>query len=261
MHSQEFIKTKKVKSRKKRFVVAGCVLAVFLCLLGTFLYFFYWSPTLRVSEFLINGTKDTEKVQTAILNYFEKTKSFLSPASDRIVFWISRNGEIQSPSFLPSASLIRLTSDFTQKRVTVDITPRVMSGVWCAANQCFVFDANGILFQESPDVSGSLILKIRDENNTPVSLGSSVLSQEEFESMKRAIASLQKNNIPISEIVIQNRELKEWSTIAPNGFSVKFSFNTIPDDLDSVFKGVFERTSMDKLTYIDLRVQNRVYFK
>lgn len=261
MRDQVFIKTSKRESKRKRLYIISIICLVFLCIIGVFVYFFYWSSALQVVEFSVNGVNNTEETREAVLGYFDGIKSFFSPAHDRIVFWMFHDGEIQSPSFLPSASSIRLTSNFNERKVIIDVVLRVMSGVWCTANRCFVFDKNGVLFDQSPDVSGSLILKIRDENNTPVSLGNSVLSQEEFQSMKQAIESVERNKIPISEIVIQNRELKEWATVAPNGFSVRFSFDAIPEDLDSVFKGIFERTQLEKLTYIDLRVPNRVYFK
>lgn len=262
MREQVFIKTDKSGIRKKYYYGVGIIIGIVVVAVGVGMYFYYWSPTLRIGEFSIVGTNSKEEAKTAIINYFDSSRSFFSPAADRIVFWMQYNEEfIQSPTFLPYAASIKLTSNIAEKKVTAEITPRVMSGVWCTSEKCFVFDDNGIVFAEAPDVSGSLILKIRDENNTPVLLGNSVLSGEEFKSIKKAIQSIQKNKIPISEVLIQNVELKEWATIAPNGFSIKFSFNSIPDDLDSVFSGIFERTSIGKLTYIDLRVPNRVYFK
>ncbi|MFA5870581.1 MAG: hypothetical protein WC842_01670 [Candidatus Paceibacterota bacterium] len=261
MKEQVFIKTDKSGARKKYYYGAGIIIGI-VVVAAVGMYFYYWSPMLRIGEFSIIGANSKEEAKIAIINYFDSSRSFFSPAADRIVFWMQYNEEfIQSPPFLPYASSIKLTSNIAEKKVTAEIIPRVMSGVWCISEKCFVFDDNGIVFAEAPDVSGSLILKIRDENNTPVSLGRSVLSGEEFSSIKKAILSIQKNKIPISEVLIQNMELKEWATVAPNGFSIKFSFNSIPDDLDSVFKGIFERTNIDKLTYIDLRVPNRVYFK
>lgn len=262
MKEQVFIKTDKSGARKKYYYGALIVVGIFVVTIGVGIYFYYWSPTLKIGEFSIVGTNSEDETRTAITNYFNSSKSFLSPATDRIVFWTQHNEElIQSPSFLPYAASIRLVSNFSEKKVVAEITPRVMSGVWCVTEKCYVFDDNGILFSESPNVSGSIILKIRDENNNPVFLGNAVLSREEFDSIKRAIQSVQRNKIPISEVLIQNVELKEWATVAPNGFSIKFSFNSIPEDLDSVFSGIFERTSIEKLSYIDLRVPNRVYFK
>jgi cell division septal protein FtsQ len=262
MKEQVFIKTDKSGAKRRYLYSIGIIAGIVFIFIGIGAYFYYWSPLLQIREFSIIGTTSEDETRTAIVNYFNSSRSFFSPATDRIVFWMQHNEEfIQSPSFLPYAASIKLTSNISEKKVTAEITPRVMSGVWCANEKCFVFDDNGVVFSEAPDVSGSLILKIRDENNTPVSLGRAVLSGEEFNSIKKAIQSIQKNKIPISEVLIQNMELKEWATVAPNGFSIKFSFNSIPDDLDSVFKGIFERTNIDKLTYIDLRVPNRVYFK
>jgi len=262
MKEQVFVKTDRSGARKKYYYGAGIIIGIIVITFSVGMYFYYWSPTLRIGEFLIVGTNSKEEAKTAIVNYFNSSRSFFSPATDRIVFWAQHNDEsISSPSFLPYVASIKLASDFSEKKVIAEITPRVMSGIWCISDQCYAFDDNGVVFSEAPDVSGSLILKIKDENNTPVTLGSTVLSSEEFTSIKRAIKDIQENKIPISEIVIQNMELKEWSTVAPNGFSIKFSFNSIPEDLDSVFKGILERTSIERLTYIDLRVPNRVYFK
>ncbi|TSC52235.1 MAG: hypothetical protein LiPW41_446 [Parcubacteria group bacterium LiPW_41] len=262
MKEQVFIKTDKSGVRRKYYYGALIIVGIIIIAIGASTYFYYWSPTLQVGEFSVVGTNSKEEAKVAIVNYFNSSRSFFSPATDRIVFWTQHNEElIQSPSFLPYASSIKLVSNFSEKKVTAEITPRVMSGVWCITEKCYVFDDNGILFSESPNVSGSIILKIRDENNNPVSLGNAVLSQDEFNSIKKAIQSVQRNKIPISEVLIQNVELKEWATVAPNGFSIKFSFNSIPEDLDSVFQGILERTSIEKLSYIDLRVPNRVYFK
>jgi|GEM_PF-1765660 len=262
MKEQVFVKTDKSGAKRKYLYGIGIIVGIIIILIGVCIYFYYWSPLLQVREFSIVGTTSKDEAKIAIINYFDSSRSFFSPTTDRIVFWAQHSEEfIQSPPFLPYAASIKLTSDIVGKKVTAEIIPRTMSGVWCASEKCFVFDGGGIVFAEAPDVSGSLILKIRDENNIPVALGNSVLSMNEFESMKKAIQSIQKNKIPISEVLIQNMELKEWATVAPNGFSIKFSFNSIPDDLDSIFKGIFERTSVNRLTYIDLRVQNRVYFK
>lgn len=264
MRDELIIKSGKRGSSKLFFWILFAI-GIFICAcIGALYYFLLRAPSFRVTSFEVQGNKfvKTEDVRNALQAYINWNPSWIVPASDRVVYWYLNQITIENPQFLPFVDSISVDTSFFEKKVTAEVHERTMKGVWCSGDECAAFDEKGIAFSPAPDVSGSLILKIQDETGTPIHLGSPVFQDiKDLQSIMSAVEAEKRNNIPVSEVVVKKSELREWETVGPNGFLVRFSFVSIPDDLDSIFKEIKGKAEINTLTYIDLTVPDRAYFK
>jgi hypothetical protein len=136
-------------------------------------------------------------------------------------------------------------------------------GIWCKRNDCFYFDKKGIIFEEAPKSSGSLLILIEDARDTAASIGSAVLNESQI-ALAEDSQRLLKGNFPfaVSSIVIRAGDAYEllttegWRVLLNNSDSLEYQLSNLKYLLDKEIK---ERRR--ELDYVDLRLGNRLYYK
>lgn len=132
---------------------------------------------------------------------------------------------------------------------------------------CFYLDEEGIIFQESPLISGSLILNIYSSKDEQVKLRQQVLSPETID-----FILILKEELPkIKTAAGLSWQLNNFRVISPEDLRVKMStgwqiyFNPAYaaesqlKALEMVLEKQIEETA--SLEYVDLRIENRVYYR
>lgn len=136
-------------------------------------------------------------------------------------------------------------------------------GIWCKENDCFYFDKEGVIFEESPKSSGSLLILIEDTRDTAANLGSAVLSEPQIV-LAEDLQRLLKGNFPFAVSSILIRADGEYELLTTEGWrillhktdSLEHQFSNLKYLLDEEIK---ERRR--ELDYVDLRLGNKIYYK
>lgn len=134
-------------------------------------------------------------------------------------------------------------------------------GIWCQKDNerigpCFHFDQTGILFKKTPAVSGGFILNLY--SGQPAKAGSRIASPEMIDFIRQITAD---DAWPISNFTIISSEDLRGTTAA--GWQVYFNPNYSAESQLTALKAVLkeEINQPADLEYIDLRIENRVYYK
>ena len=261
-----------------------------------FFVFVFWaiflSPWMLVKNIevknnkTIDGNKVLELEQKKIVgNYFyfiPKAKIFLIKPGD-LSGILKQNFPI-----LLQTNIRRIFPD----KISLNIVERTPIGIWCkkgapngdyisgyeglksrltesqnySAISCYDYDADGVIFQTAPYTSGSLITKIYDHSQrfAGSKIGDRVLNPDILEFLHQAQAKLNSGFELKTEQIILGTDSEGAVLYFASGW---FLILNQKGDLDyqlQVLKNVLDQSvgdQMPNLAYIDLRIQNRAYYK
>ena len=133
-----------------------------------------------------------------------------------------------------------------------------------SAPQCFFMDHDGVIFRESPNIEGTLILKFTLEGPTP-RLGNIVFSSAEINKFESWVNEFKERmNLGIVRFQFKQNAPKDIWLRTDGGFDVIVAKDSEPGSTASVVKTVLaEKVKEDRnrLEYIDARFGNKVFYK
>ena len=211
----------------------GLLFAALVVVGGTYLLFHaeFLKATVAVSGMRL--TDESSVLKELIANRFDSgaLREFMGP--DNVLFWYFGGAEDSLASLLPAIQSEKTRVNVFARSVTVDVTERTLVGVWCViGGECYGFDKDGVIFMSVPETSGSLILRVTDENPGIKVPGQRVLPEPDWLGrFLTAIEAVKGSLGGIAAVTVHNVTLHEW------------------------------RLTLAKLSYIDFRVPNRIYYK
>lgn len=255
-------RTPKVHLKRKLLSWALGVTIVIVCV-GC-IYAIFFSSLLTVTSLEVQGNKlvSEEKIIQLVEQTMRSNRwrsMIVSPG--HVLFWITTN-EISGMSMgEPTVRSVAIKSNLISRKVVIQVREREFVGTWCT-DSCVGFDASGIAYFSAPHVEGTLLLHVQDENIRPLPLGESVWKDEKaFNNVLETIYEVRGSGIAIASITIKDYALREWEIRPAKGGVIYLSVDFVPEKIGAIIASVLEKTTWDTLQYIDLRVQNRVYFK
>lgn len=256
------------KERKRAKLRLRLKIAVFTLIAGLMAagtgYVVFYSSLFRLHEVVVTGNRFTDEarilstVQSSIIgNSFVKrllghTNYLVWPEEAPSIFF----------TFLPAISEAKITRDYFEKKITITVKERERFGVWCRANECFWFDRDGVIFDNAPSAQSSLLPTIHDYSKTDIPLGSRVFSDSKhIENILAAFEIVNAIGIGIEELNLSRPELREFYVKTYDGAELRFSLDLDPRPFASALYKLKVDPGLKKLEYIDMRVENRIYYK
>lgn len=227
-------------------------------------YLFFLSDFMAVGTPAVTGLRTvTPQAAVSAVSRDRMRNVFASLVGpDNYFFWtpgsVSSTFAERAP-VLAGATIVR---SFSDRSISISVTEREPFGVWCPANSpCVAFDISGIAFAYVSPPAGSLIIRVDENSERTIPLGSLVFSSPEMrDAVVSAVSAVQESGYPIMGIAISSRELREWE-IKSAPFAMIFSMDGIPDHLASVLHDLSARSDAENLSYLDFRVPGRVYYR
>lgn len=283
---------KKNRYKKRNSLKLALFAGLFFCLLGTAVYFAIWFNAFWVEEIEFKGSfTETEKLSPIVQRYLEnklwrfvpQKSIFLAPAGsikDNILNAFPEIKEVLIQKKLPNI-------------LEIEAVKRELAGIWCQTKEseseeeiatsteeevtvkkqerkigdCFYIDKEGIIFQESSLIRGSLILNIYSFENKPVELREQAVPpeimdfilevREKLPGIKTASEqALKSNDFEIVSIEdLRANLLSGWQVYFNPSYSAESQLNALEMVLEEQIK------ETGSLEYVDLRIENRVYYK
>lgn len=239
-----------------RFYLIGC--GAMLAVIGM-IYVILYSPVFRIRSFVISGKErysDREIigiVEPLVLN--TQFKNFLGP--DNIIAWNISNPDI-SKTGLSQAGIER---DWLRQTVKIRVEERNRLAIWCDANNdCDWIDDGGMAFEPAPQTEGSLIVAVHDDAASRITQGSRVLEDRFMDNLLAIIRGISAMKLPFRRISYDERlqEIHVENFIGPE---ILFNIRFNPDQNISSMIALEGKTDISRIKYIDLRVENRLYYK
>ena len=153
---------------------------------------------------------------------------------------------------------------FFKKKPEANLKQRTEIGIICTAGKCFYFDVEGIIFKEAPQTSGSLITLINDFSQRSFSLGEQILGRDLINSMVLIKEELfSKMDLRVLSFDIAAYPADDLKAITNEDWYMMFSLKRDIKSQLSALKAALDEKIQNRidLQYIDLRIENRVYYK
>lgn len=248
----------KRKNRKFRIKIYLISAGLLLLLMGIF-YVIQLSPVFRIRNFKISGKEhltDNEIVEILEpLVVSSQIKTFLG--KDNMLSW-----NISSPDTSKTALLeASISRDWIRQSVDISIKERSRLAIWCnSAGDCSWIDGNGMFFEKAPQVEGSLILTIFDVNAGYIRQGEKISEDRFVGNIIKIINDLKDLNLAVKKINFDSK-LEEIRVQNYSGPDIYLSIRFNPDANINSLKSLIEKNGVKNYKYIDLRVENRIYYR
>ena len=260
-------------SKKKRRNLLGKVL-YWLCLLafiGGVVYALFFSPFVMISEINISGTKDldNDSIKEFVRNeiggkYFNIVgkNSFLLLKKDILEKALGEN--------FKKIEKVKVEKKFPNK-INITISEREEVVALCSNGQCFIVDEKGIAYSQidlnnSADIDEHLLI-LQNENGRDIKLGDFVFDADYAQYLLDI-----KDKLESDLGITIERELTTVQLISGDihaktteGWLIYFDKN-IPIEkeikmLGLVLKDKLKDVRHEDIEYIDLRADNKIYYK
>jgi len=238
--------------------------------------------------------KDKDKIITDLKDFFvhqSKITLFLGP--DNILIWNNKKND-QILKTYPKLLQVLITKDYLERVIKIEFKEREKFGIWCQKTQitrgseiinadqhadpreisdlqkeisegsasCWWFDKNGILFEEAPLSEGNLINKVDDFSERALKIGEPALEERLFSNLIKIFEVLEKSDLKIKSLRLEKLELQEIvANPLNNSFpKIYFSLRIDPKFAIAALESL-KNLGLERIEYIDLRVENRAYYK
>jgi len=246
---------RRVYYRKRRKRIRGIVIIIcslFLILMAIFLL----SPIFKIKAVEISGNKEIESNKIkSVLNY----RNIFSATKNKI-----KNDLLKK---FPQILELEVKRNLIKREIKIIIKEREEFGIVCQENtqNCFYIDKKGVILKEAPQTSGSLVILIKDYSNRDYKIGEKIFEEKIMNFIGETKEFLfSEVNLKVLDFDILSFPPDDLKIITNEGWYILFNLQKRAGDQLSALKAVLDEKIKDTrkdLEYVDLRIENRVYYK
>jgi len=262
----ELREKRKRRKRKIAFLIVSSLIvsAVFIT------YALFFSGWFSIKQTHISGNKEIseEAVRNSVDEYIQGyyLLNTVRPFSN-ILFASSEKIEHSLREKFPAIEKINVKKNLFSKNLTIEINEREPAGIWCkdSDDKCFYFDNSGVMFKAASKFSGEVILIIEDARIRDFSLSDEFDDKELLEKIDLTKSVLDELKfIGYSNFFLPQNSFEFWIKTKEGWYVYLDKETDISTQLVALKKFLEEKISANRrqaLQYIDLRVNNRIYYK
>ena len=256
---------KKRKQRRKYLFIALAILAVYFVFYVA-QWFLFHSPLFRVDKIVVQGNSSVASADVATLVQSTALRGhslfFGIFGFNNMLTWPD-NIATSDLRVIPQLSSLSISKDYFTHTLTIHVSERIPFGIWCFTkdSSCFWFDDTGTIFQHSFDAQGNLIYTVNDRAQQPRGLNEKVLADDFMPNFLSIAQVLRKSNLGVKEIDLNDLSLQEVDVVTTNGPTLYFSLRFPADNYLGYIQKLMLQPGFSKLSYIDCRTENRLYYK
>lgn len=243
-------------------------LTVFLILSAAIFYAVVYSPIFQIAQINIyDGTSDVPIRTSDVLILTDDLKIYFANQSkltgflgaENILIW---NNKIED--FLKQNSQfvgLSIKRNFLKREVKINFQKRERFGVWCQS-ECVWFDKRGVAFEKAPKIEGEMIFRVEDFSEKELMIGDKIMEESLFANLLKIFSILEQSDVGIRTLVIKNLSLQEAAVESENPSIPKIYFSLRFDPAFTMAAiNSLKEYGLNKIQYIDFRVENRAYYK
>lgn len=260
------------KKRKKAYKIKIIIFSVLFVLLLVGIYFLSKWDEINIKKVEVVGAKvlDKDKLESFVYSKLEGKYLYLFPKSN---FVITPRSKIKKDLMSNFRRIETLNFDVSNpETLKIEITERGPSYTWCGETflldqPCEFMDKDGYVFDQAPFFSGEVYFRFYGP------LTEYYFAKDNFKNLVLFIENLKRINLtPVALVLREDFEVDIY--LSSNSLSLsspKIIFSQ-KDDLEKIFQNLKSsldaeplvnniKTNYSNLEYLDLRFQNKVYYK
>ncbi|HBP01269.1 MAG: hypothetical protein UY41_C0002G0008 [Candidatus Moranbacteria bacterium GW2011_GWE1_49_15] len=273
----EYKKLRSISKKEENFKALEKAYRVFYYMLvflfaAVAVYVMFFSPFMAVSAVEITGLEDLDrsKVSSAAKDVYGGAYLKLIPKNNFLLFPRKAVSKKLQEEFKRIRS-VEISRSFPDK-VEIKITERKALLLWCSiGEECFIVDENGYAYNrvrlDSKEALENNLVKIISEEETGISEGDRIFDAEKVIFLLGAKELFrEKTGLEFEgDMRIKSKIAEEVVLKSRDGWGLHVSMTLPLEKAAQTLKLFLEKEmdtqNMSKLEYIDLRVENRIYYK
>lgn len=259
----------KQKKRRKFLLKLTAILGTKIAVFFVVVYFLFFTNYLRVTDLKVESLDEefNNILQNNIKDWLGQTYLGLKWHSNLLLLSTADLQGLLQNKF-PVIADLKINKNFPHG-LHIYATEKEHYGTWCLASRtpprCFQFDLVGEAFKETSPSTGFLIFTVLDYRPRNIDIGQLAAEDNWFSTLFLVRENLLKQNIKIGEFIIPADSFDEFQVKIAEGWPILFSISTdTTRQIDALAQFLREREkdkNATRLEYVDLRVQDRIYFK
>lgn len=228
-------------------------------------YVLCFSPYLRIKEIKVEGAQKVSNEE--IISFCKQVLSgreYWIVSKDSLVFF---DGQKLKDSLLKQMPLIK-SVDVARNisgSLLIKVLERQKAIIYCDGRQCYNIDDEGLVFEEAPAVYGGMVIALKDSSGREVKIGDQAVGPELISFIEGAQRFLNERvNLNLINFEIGSYPAAEVDAITVEDWKIIFDPTRSVEDQVVALKLVLDekiKEQRDELEYVDLRIDNRVYYK
>lgn len=274
---------------RKKYIIVGAGV-IFLSLLGGALFAVKRSDFFAVRAIETFGVPaDYGDQVRRDLEDFSRMHSlaFRFLGANNMLAWSDDLGEFLDAN--PQFKMVRVQKDHVRRTIKITIGGREKFGVWCGVTRrdavqppaedgavitvddeavgiesmdaCYWFDRDGMIFAKAPQVQSELFNRVYDSTGRTLALRDAILPDRLFVNLVEIFTLLEVAEINTKTVFISDLALEEVYADSVSDPTLYFSLHASPGFALSAINAIKKEGHWDALSYIDLRSENRAYYK
>lgn len=260
-------KLKRKTKHKKHIIKQVLFYFMLIAFLGAIVYALFFSPLMLITHIEISGNKNIAK--QPLLNQVNSQLSgkYLKLFSKNNFLFV-KNKKIKDNLLVKFAIIrkVKVKKKFPSQ-LKINILERTPTMIICDNNQCYTLDENGQVYDKASQVFKKKLITLTDENNRKINMGDIMLNKNYMNyivKIKKRVEEetnlILKNNFRTPSIISSDIRAK-----TQEGWEIYFNENVNLDKEIEELKVVLNKKINQKqradLAYIDLRINNKIYYK
>ena len=262
-NSQSYLQLKRARKKKIRLIL--------YCSLGaagvaSFLYLLFFSGYFSIRAVSVSGVDSALAEEIKKIAWAELEGGALFISRRNVLIFSTNEISEKIKNEIPALETVTAKKRFIHN-IAIEAKLREKKGIACAEaerTQCFYFDKNGVIFEESPEIVSAAILLFRDNSVSDSSLPAEKYSKETVDFADDTKEKLfEKTGVSITHFTFLNND-GDIEARTDKGFKIMMTVDGRAEEQARVIKSVLDNEIKDKISaldYIDLRVENRAYYK
>ncbi len=245
------------------------LLVIFLFGIAGLVYLLFFAGLFEVKTISVRGNTivPTTDIERPIRDWLDQKKFGIARKSNSLLFSLENLRAIISANISTIDSI--KSSRTSLHEIIFEVTERKAVGIWCfqPASACYLFDKHGTIYGQTFLTDGLIYITVKDFRSREIKIGDSI-ADEFYRNILLAKEELVKAGLTVIEFSIPENSFAEFhaKVIGENApFLVKLSQMTnIPEQINSLslfLKKTSGSTRALNFEYIDLRIQDRIYYK
>lgn len=258
----------KKKERKRKIYLSLYSILFVLLIISPF--FILRQDGLLISSIEVRGNEVTDDI--VVKNIVTKNLGgnflWLIPRSSSLLY-PDEKIEKDILSSIPRIASVSLSLDGAQV-LGVDILERRPNSLYCKdvslyreSKDCYFIDSTGLIYSEAPEFAGGVYLVFVSNPDIEDPVRKQFLSQDEMQSVKNFVAGLKNFSFEPKYIV---KKPDEYVLVLTSGTEVRWNATQNLENLSRDLSLFLEESELNKtelldLEYLDLRFENKIYYK
>lgn len=256
------------RKKKRRLVLRLTSIFLIVVLIAAsavyLLFFAGYFEIKKVNSSVAEGISETE-IGQSINSWLDRSFWGIRRRDNSLLVSFDEVENLLAKQF-PKIESVEFSKDSLQE-ISVSIISRKPEGIWClsAKNKCFFFDRAGVAYAETGPSNGAIFTNVDDRRDREVELGRKIAPDDWLSSIITARKLLLESGFNALEFVIGSGSFDEFEAKTEQGWKIFFSNSTdIAGQIRAMLILLDQKLSGDQksnLQYIDLRIQDRIYYK